>query len=123
VVAEPAVQPAKPARVMVADAEGDPAAYKKLLGNLFSNGAPATPATDAATVPAVAAVEPEPAAAKPNIAAKPAAKHAPAKTVHAAAAPANTGKADEEKAGRPVQKAASAAAASPKTTGSTTPKN
>ena len=93
-VAEPAVQPAKPARVMVADAEGDPAAYKKLLGNLFSNGTPATPATDAATVPAVAAAEPEHVAAKPNIAAKPAAKHVPAKTVHAAAAPANTGKAD-----------------------------
>jgi len=121
VVAEPAVQPAKPARVMVADAEGDPAAYKKLLGNLFSNGTPATPATDAATVPAVAAAEPEHVAAKPNIAAKPAAKHVPAKTLHAAATPANTGKADEEKAGKPVQKAA--AAASPKTTGSTTPKN
>jgi murein L,D-transpeptidase YafK len=116
---EPVVaEPAKPARVMVADAEGDPAAYKKLFGNVFSNGAPATPATDAATVPAVAAAVPEP------IAAKPAPKHAPAKAAHAAPAPAKGGKPDEEKAAKPVHKTASAAAtASPKTTGSTTPKS
>jgi murein L,D-transpeptidase YafK len=59
---EPASEPAKPAtpaRIMVADADGDPVAYKKLLGNLFGTGAaPATPAADAATVPVVASVEP-----------------------------------------------------------------
>jgi murein L,D-transpeptidase YafK len=59
---EPAPEPAKPAapaRIMVADAEGDPAAYKKLLGNLFGGSpAPATPAADAATVPVVASAEP-----------------------------------------------------------------
>ena len=128
---EPVVaEPAKPARVMVADAEGDPAAYKTLMGNLFSNGAPATPAADAATVPAVAAAEPEP------VAAKPAAKSAPAKAAHAALAPAKGGKPDEDKAAKPAHKTASAAMtasakttaspktiASPKTTGSTTPKN
>ena len=116
---EPVVaEPAKPARVMVADADGDPAAYKKVLGNLFSNGAPATPSTDTATVPAAAPAEPEP------VTAKAAPKHGPAKAVHAALAPAKGGKADEEKAAKTAHKPASAATtASPKTTGSTTPKS
>lgn len=92
---EPAAEPAKdaakdavkPARVMVADAEGDPAAYQKVLGNLFGNAtvpAPATPAADAATIPAAAAAEPVKAAApRPH-----AGKLAHADQIHAAAAPA-----------------------------------
>ncbi|MDR7040250.1 murein L,D-transpeptidase YafK [Methylobacterium sp. BE186] len=51
---------ATPARIRVADAEGDPAAYQKMFSNLLGKRAPATPATDAATVPAIAAL-PEPA--------------------------------------------------------------
>ncbi|KQP94726.1 hypothetical protein ASF60_00490 [Methylobacterium sp. Leaf113] len=114
---EPVVaEPAKPARVMVADADGDPAAYKKVLGNLFSNGTPATPATDAATVPAVAP--------KPEVgAAKSAPKHAPAKAAHAALIPTKTGKPADDKAAKPASKVISSIGASPKTTGSTTPKN
>ncbi|KQT87592.1 murein L,D-transpeptidase family protein [Methylobacterium sp. Leaf466] len=55
-----APEPVKPARVMVADADGDPSAYQKLLGGLLKSGptAPATPATDAATIPAVVAAAP-----------------------------------------------------------------
>ncbi|MCJ2035929.1 murein L,D-transpeptidase family protein [Methylobacterium sp. J-068] len=133
--AEPVVaEPAKPARVMVADADGDPAAYKKLLGNLFSNGAPATPATDAATVPAVAATVP--AAPEPRPDAKTDAKAAHTRLAHAAKAkPAGDDKAkpagdDKAKSAhddkaKPVHRTASAASAAPapKTTGSTTPKN
>lgn len=51
---EPAAAPAeKPARITVADADGDPSAYQKLLGTLFKKeaAAPATPATDAAVAP------------------------------------------------------------------------
>ncbi|KQP32326.1 murein L,D-transpeptidase family protein [Methylobacterium sp. Leaf100] len=84
--AEPAAEPApaKPARVMVADADGDPAAYKKLLGNLFSNGpAPATPAADAATIPPAVAADPAPAKLTP----KAPAKVAHAGQIHAAANP------------------------------------
>ena len=116
---EPIVaEPAKPARVMVADAEGDPAAYRKVLGNLFSNGTPATPAADAATAPVVATAE----APKPEL--KLEAKHAPAKVAHAALAtakakPAGDDKTVGDKAAKPAQKTA---APSPKTTGSTTPK-
>ncbi|MEA1833969.1 murein L,D-transpeptidase family protein [Methylobacterium durans] len=55
-----AAKPATPARVTVADADGDPSAYRNVFGNLFAKGnpAPATPAADAATVPAAAAPEP-----------------------------------------------------------------
>jgi murein L,D-transpeptidase YafK len=114
---EPIVaEPVKAARVMVADAEGDPAAYRKVLGNLFSNGASATPAADAATAPAA-----EPA----KLDLKPDAK--PAKVAHAAPAKAKTEHkvAGDDKSTKPVQKAASATHTppSPKTTGSTTPKN
>ena len=115
---EPIVaEPAKPARVLVADAEGDPAAYKKVLGNLFGNGPSPTPAADAATVPSVAAVEP----------AKPDAKPAPAKpTLHAAKAKPAENKPTEDKAAhKPAHKVATAASTvpAPKTTGSTSPKN
>ncbi|QEE39290.1 MULTISPECIES: murein L,D-transpeptidase family protein [unclassified Methylobacterium] len=44
----------KPARITVADADGDPSSYQKLMGSLFSKekpAAPATPAVDAAVVP------------------------------------------------------------------------
>ena len=71
----------KPARVAVADADGDPSAYQKLFGKLFAkdnpakdnpakdNPAPATPAAEAAVVPepvklahAASTVSPKPAA-------------------------------------------------------------
>jgi murein L,D-transpeptidase YafK len=46
----------KPARIAVADADGDPSAYQKLFGKLFAKDnpappAPATPAVDATVVP------------------------------------------------------------------------
>ena len=44
----------KPARIAVADADGDPSSYQKLLGSLFDKekpAAPATPAVDATVVP------------------------------------------------------------------------
>jgi murein L,D-transpeptidase YafK len=43
----------KPARIAVADADGDPSSYQKLLGTLFDKEkpAPATPAVDATVVP------------------------------------------------------------------------
>ncbi|MET0258418.1 MAG: murein L,D-transpeptidase family protein [Methylobacterium sp.] len=50
---EPAAEPkAAPARITVADADGDPAAYQKLLGNLFNKPAApaAVPAVDTAAV-------------------------------------------------------------------------
>ncbi|MDP4003784.1 murein L,D-transpeptidase family protein [Methylobacterium sp. NEAU K] len=47
----------KPARIAVADAEGDPSSYQKLLGKLFAKDAPPAPATPAAD----AAIAPEPA--------------------------------------------------------------
>ncbi|MBX9932011.1 MAG: L,D-transpeptidase family protein [Methylobacterium sp.] len=78
--AAPVPEPTKPApapRVMVADADGDPSAYQKLLGGLFSNGsaAPATPATDAATIPeTTAAAKPVRTAAVEPAVIKPAAK-------------------------------------------------
>ncbi|SFH12911.1 L,D-transpeptidase family protein [Methylobacterium gossipiicola] len=96
--AEPAV--AKPARVMVADADGDPAAFKKALTHVLgTNPGPATPATDAATIPAAAhAVKLTP--------------KAPAKVAHAGqvhAATASTPKAKgatvaDAKAAKPVVK-------------------
>ncbi|MDN3593196.1 L,D-transpeptidase family protein [Methylobacterium adhaesivum] len=87
-VAEPA--PAKPARVMVADAEDDPAAFKKALSHVLgTNPAPATPATDAATIPAAVAADPAPAKLTP----KAPAKLAHAGQVHAATAPAAKAKA------------------------------
>ena len=134
IVAEPAnLSPAKPARVMVADADGDPAAYKKVLGNLFSNGTPATPAADAATVPVVAGAQPAKLELKPDAKAShaAAAKAAPVKTAHVAADKAKVAADDKLKpanevkaAGKATQKTvATAGPASPKTTGSTTPKN
>ncbi len=61
---EPATTASTPARVTVADADGDPAAYRKVLGDLFGGSKPATPPTPA--VDAVVAAEPAkaPAAAK-----------------------------------------------------------
>ena len=113
---EPSVaEPAKPARVMVADADGDPAAYAKLLGNLFSNGTPATPAADAATIPAAVAADPVP--GKPPSGKGPAAKPAHVALAQAGTAPALKAKASstgEDKAGKPIAKAA--AAPNPKTT-------
>ena len=110
-------EPAKPARVLVADADGDPAAYKKVLGNLFSNGTPATPAADAATVPSAAAAEPI------KLAAKAEPRHASSKPApHAALASSKAKAATDDKAAKPALKAASAIP-SPKTTGSTVPKN
>ena len=42
----------KPARITIADADGDSSAYQKLLGSLFKkDAAPATPATDAVVAP------------------------------------------------------------------------
>ncbi|WP_264050547.1 L,D-transpeptidase family protein [Methylobacterium flocculans] len=115
---EPIVaEPAKPARVLVADADGDSAAYKKVLGNLFSNGTPATPAADAATVPSAAAAEPI------KLAAKAEPRHASSKPApHAALASSKAKAATDDKAAKPALKAASAIP-SPKTTGSTVPKN
>ncbi len=48
----PSAAPEKPARIAVADADGESDGYQKLLGNIFSKDkvAPVTPATDAATV-------------------------------------------------------------------------
>jgi murein L,D-transpeptidase YafK len=51
-----AALPEKPARIAVADADGDPSAYQKLFGKLFAKDnpaptAPPTPAVDAAVVP------------------------------------------------------------------------
>ncbi|MCJ2024243.1 murein L,D-transpeptidase family protein [Methylobacterium sp. J-067] len=51
--AEPVAEPEKPARIAVADADGDSDGYQQLLGKLFTKDKPApvvTPATDAATV-------------------------------------------------------------------------
>ena len=50
-LAEKPAEAAKPARITVADADGDGGAYQKLLGRLFTKEAPATPAADAAVVP------------------------------------------------------------------------
>ncbi|GLS51100.1 hypothetical protein GCM10007885_39540 [Methylobacterium gnaphalii] len=57
-------KPAAPARIAVADAEGDPATYKKLLGNLFGKpeAAPAAPAPIADAAPA----DEKPASATPS---------------------------------------------------------
>ncbi|MCJ2053277.1 murein L,D-transpeptidase family protein [Methylobacterium sp. J-070] len=69
----------KPARITVADADGDPSSYQKLFGKLFAkdNPAPATPPTPAVD----AAIVPEPvklAHAADPLAPKPAAKaHTP----------------------------------------------
>ncbi|WP_336487317.1 murein L,D-transpeptidase family protein [Methylobacterium nigriterrae] len=106
--AEPAAEPQKPAtpaRVTVADAEGDPSAYRKLFGNLFDKAAPApaTPAVDAAAVPAAPASEP----AKP------------VKTAHAArpaSAAAQTTRKDA-----PPHEAKKAEAKAPEKTGSVAP--
>ncbi|MGU3665862.1 L,D-transpeptidase family protein [Methylobacterium sp. A49B] len=49
-----AALPEKPARIAVADADGDPSSYQKLFGKLFAKDNPApspTPAVDAAVVP------------------------------------------------------------------------
>ncbi len=51
-----AALPEKPARIAVADADGDPSSYQKLFGQLFAKdkpapAAPPTPAVDAAVVP------------------------------------------------------------------------
>ncbi|MDO9426451.1 MAG: L,D-transpeptidase family protein [Methylobacterium sp.] len=105
-LAEPAATPQKPARVMVADADGDPAAYKKLLGNLFSNGpAPATPAADAATIPPAVAADPVPTKLTP----KAPAKVAHSGQIHAATTQPAKGKpgtvaAVDEKAAKPAAK-------------------
>ncbi|NEU13195.1 murein L,D-transpeptidase [Methylobacterium sp. BTF04] len=117
--AEPAKDVSKPARVMVADAEGDPAAYKKLFANMFSNGgpsAPVTPATDATTIPAAAAADPisikstlgkteagKSAAGKPVVA-----KLAHAGPGHVAPQPAKAAAATDEKAAKPVARTAAA---------------
>ncbi|AYO81498.1 L,D-transpeptidase family protein [Methylobacterium brachiatum] len=68
----------KPARIAVADADGDPASYQKLLGSLFDKEkpAPAAPAVDAAVVPDAA----KPAQAAGAVAPKAAAKPHPVKT-------------------------------------------
>ena len=66
---QPVVAPEKPARIAVADADGDSDGYQKLFGQLFAKDKPApvvTPATDAATVePIKVAARIEPPAAKP----------------------------------------------------------
>ncbi|GBU18007.1 MULTISPECIES: murein L,D-transpeptidase family protein [Methylobacterium] len=75
-------------RIAVADAEGDPSAYQKLLGRVFGKEAPA-PATPAADTALAAAAAPAPAPAMRKLAeAKPAhhaGKAADAKTVAAKA--------------------------------------
>jgi murein L,D-transpeptidase YafK len=80
--AEPA-KPAAPARVTVADADGDPSAYGKVFGNLFGKAPAPTPATPA--VEAALPAEPAPVQA--------------VKSAHAAAHPAR-------KAPAPVVKSA-----------------
>lgn len=117
VAAEPVKDPSKPARVMVADAEGDPAAYQKVLGNLFTAGgapAPATPATDAATIPVVTmtgAVSPKNAASKAAPIKPHAATLAHAEQVHALSAPAKAkpGPSVAAVEGKPAPKPAPAA--------------
>ncbi|UMY18533.1 L,D-transpeptidase family protein [Methylobacterium organophilum] len=54
--AETAKPAATPARISVADAEGDPSTYKKLLGNLFSNASSAAQAAEAIAPTTTAAV-------------------------------------------------------------------
>ncbi|MCE4224428.1 murein L,D-transpeptidase [Methylobacterium sp. C25] len=63
----PEAKPAAPARIAVADADGDPGAYQKLLGNLFgkSEAAPAAPTPVAEAAPA-AQPEAKPASATPS---------------------------------------------------------
>ena len=61
----------KPARITIADADGDASSYQKLLGSLFKEAAaPATPATDAAVAPGPVKVaqadKPQPKAAAPK---------------------------------------------------------
>ncbi|MBB3901861.1 L,D-transpeptidase family protein [Methylobacterium brachythecii] len=70
----PEVRPAAPARIAVADADGDPAAYQKLLGNLFGKSeAPAAAAPAAAPAPVAEEIA-KPVPAKPS--ARMAARHA-----------------------------------------------
>jgi hypothetical protein len=70
-----AALPEKPARIAVADADGDPSSYSKLFGKLFAKDSPApaappTPAVDAALVPEPAKPTQAIAAAAPKQAAK-----------------------------------------------------
>ncbi|GJE56113.1 L,D-transpeptidase family protein [Methylobacterium thuringiense] len=67
---EPAAEP-KAARITVADADGDPAAYQKALGNLFNKPAapPAAPAVEPAPV-AGSASKPVPAKPSARVAAR-----------------------------------------------------
>ena len=98
-----AVSP-KSARVTVADAEGDPAAYKQLLGRLFGKDASAspTPAADAAIVPVAAAPEPEARAS-----AHPAHAAAPKKLAKVEAKPAASEKPAAKAAEKTSEKAVS----------------
>jgi len=107
-------EPTKPARITVADADGDPTAYKKLLGTLFSNAGsrtPATPTADAATIPVPS---PETTAAVKTASAKSAGHHAahPKDTARntVTAAPGKTA-------------ASNPASAKPATTASAAPRN
>ncbi len=80
-------KPDKPARITVADADGESISYEKVFGDLFSKKAatPATPATDTATtgaLPLAAQTEPATTEKSSLVSAKPAPPHA-----HASKAP------------------------------------
>ncbi|KAB1072803.1 L,D-transpeptidase family protein [Methylobacterium planeticum] len=95
-------KPAAPARVTVADADGDPSAYQKVFGTLFGKAAPApTPATPAVDAALPAQPEPTPvqAARNAHAAAHPARK-APAPVVKSAKVEA---KAPEKRAADPAK--------------------
>ena len=84
-----AVEPKKemPARITVADADGDPSAYQKLLATVLGKpAAPSTPAADAATAP----VAPEP--ASPTTTAATGIRHPAKHVVKAPSAKPQTGK-------------------------------
>ncbi|WP_232631234.1 L,D-transpeptidase family protein [Methylobacterium sp. Leaf118] len=106
-----ATDAAKPARIAVADADGDSSAYQKLLGNVFGkkdkdkDAAAAT--VQAAPAPAPPAPEPVTPARKPTPAAS-----APAKPAPAASAPAKPASAASAPA-KPVQATAPKVAAKP----------
>ncbi|MBE7200922.1 MAG: hypothetical protein INR70_24390, partial [Parafilimonas terrae] len=95
-----AALPEKPARIAVADADGDPSSYSKLFGKLFAKDSPApaappTPAADAALVPEPAKPTQAIAAAAPKQAAK---GHVAAHTVKTAKVEAKVEAKDDAKA-------------------------
>ena len=104
-----AALPEKPARITVADADGDPSSYQKLFGKLFAKDDPAAqPATPTPAVDAVVVPEPVKLAhAAEKVAPKPAAKAHMVKTAKVEAK--DGGKAES----KPVLRKGEAAKAKP----------